>query len=104
MPMPNGFIDVLHSGHIHYLESAVQSGSNRILKLMNRKYTVEEYRDAINRIRQEVRNIELRTQIIVNFPGETQEDFQATMALIDDMRFDMIELYDFRPEPNTPAI
>lgn len=65
----------------------VQSGSNRVLKRMNRKYTIEAYLDKVERLRGHCRKIALTTDIIVGFPGETEEDFQATMELLEMVRF-----------------
>lgn len=65
----------------------VQSGSNRVLKKMNRKYTIESYLDKVERLRGYCRKIALTTDIIVGFPGETDEDFQATMELLERVRY-----------------
>jgi tRNA-2-methylthio-N6-dimethylallyladenosine synthase len=65
----------------------VQSGSNRILKKMNRKYTIEQYLERVEVLRQVRPDIALTTDIIVGFPGENEEDFQATMQLLDTVRY-----------------
>lgn len=86
--------------HIHL---PLQSGSDRILKEMNRGYSSEEYRKKIHRIREICPGISITTDIIVGFPGESEQDFQETMALIEEIQFD--DLYSFRycDRPNTPA-
>jgi tRNA A37 methylthiotransferase MiaB len=103
LPMLDDFIEVLQSGRIQYLESAVQSGSDHVLSLMKRGYSVEAYREAMYRIREEAPHIDLRTQFIVNYPGETFEDFEASLNLMDEMLFDFIEVYNFRPETGSAA-
>jgi tRNA A37 methylthiotransferase MiaB len=96
-------IEIFKSGKIAYLETAVQSGNNRILELMKRGYTVEEYKQAIYRFKEEVPQIKLRTQVMVNFPTETEEEAQDTLNVLKDLKFDFVELYDFRAEPYTLA-
>lgn len=71
-----------------HLHLPVQSGSNRILKLMNRKYTREDYLEKIEKIKTKIPNIAITTDIIVGFPGETEEDFNATLDLIDKVEYD----------------
>ena len=69
------------------LHLAVQSGSSRILKLMNRRYTRESYLDLIERVRDRIPDIALSTDIIVGFPGETEEDFEQTLSLAETVRY-----------------
>jgi tRNA-2-methylthio-N6-dimethylallyladenosine synthase len=71
--------------HIHL---PFQAGSNKILKLMNRKYTKEQYLDLVYKLRSEVPNISVTTDIIVGFPGETEEDFEHTLDVVKKARFD----------------
>lgn len=71
--------------HVHL---PIQSGSNRILKSMNRKYTRENYMDIVNKIKKAIPDIAITTDIIVGFPGETEEDFEETLQLIKDVQFD----------------
>ena len=73
------------SPHLHL---PVQSGSNRVLKMMNRKYTREEYLERINAIKERLPNLAITTDIIVGFPGETEEDFQETIDLVKEVEFD----------------
>ncbi len=86
----------------NHLHLPVQSGSNRILKLMNRKYTKEEYLDKIYKIRECVPDIAITTDIIVGFPGETEEDFKETLDLVKKAKFDsaFTFLYSIREGTN----
>jgi len=86
--------------HIHI---PVQSGSNRILKLMNRGYTVEQFKEFIDKIRNLKRDISITSDIIVGFSNETDEDFQQTLDLVEYSRFDMIYTGIYSPRPNTLA-
>ncbi|WP_298138933.1 tRNA (N6-isopentenyl adenosine(37)-C2)-methylthiotransferase MiaB [Acidiferrobacter sp.] len=88
---------------VAHLHLPVQSGSDRILARMKRGYTVAEYRDKVERLRYVRPGISLSTDIIVGFPGETDEDFAATMALIEEMRFDLSYSFAYSPRPGTPA-
>ncbi len=81
----------------------VQSGSNRLLKAMHRGYTRERYLEIIRKLRDVRPNIGLSTDLIVGFPGETDEDFQDTLSLCDDVRFDMVYLFKYSPRKDTPA-
>ena len=81
----------------------VQSGSDRILKLMHRGYTAERFLEIIDQLRAVQPTIGLATDIIVGFPGETEEDFQATVDLVRRVRFDNVFLFKYSPRQNTPA-
>lgn len=81
----------------------VQSGSDRILKLMRRNYTSDDYRTLIAKLRQARPNIYVSTDIIVGFPGETDEDFAQTMRLVDDIKFDTSFSFIYSKRPGTPA-
>ena len=81
----------------------VQSGSNRILKEMNRHYTREQYLDRVLRLREAVTGIGLSTDIIVGFPGETEEDFHDTMALVNEVRYDSAFTFVYSPRVGTRA-
>lgn len=81
----------------------VQSGSDRILKLMNRGYTIEEYCNKVALIRQYFPEISLTTDVIVGFPTETEDEFCATLELIKSIRFDYAYMFKFSPRPGTPA-
>ena len=86
--------------HVHL---PVQSGSDRILKLMRRRYTRESYLDLVNRIRINRPDISFSSDFIVGFPGETEEDFQDTLDVIDSVKFDESFSFIYSPRPNTPA-
>ena len=88
----------------NYLHVPAQSGSNRILKLMNRGYTVEEYLEFVHRARTIIPDVEIAGDIIVGFPTETEEDFQATVDLIKTVRFKNNFVFHYSPRPGTVAI
>jgi tRNA-2-methylthio-N6-dimethylallyladenosine synthase len=87
----------------NYLHLPVQSGSDRILALMKRGYTVLEYKQKIRKLREVRPDICLSTDIIVGFPGETEKDFAATMALVKEMGFDQSYSFLYSARPGTPA-
>lgn len=81
----------------------VQSGSNKILKLMNRKYTIEHYMEIVNYIKEKIPNVRLTTDLIVGFPGETEEDFLDTVNLVKTIGYDGIFAYMYSPRTGTKA-
>jgi tRNA-2-methylthio-N6-dimethylallyladenosine synthase len=81
----------------------VQSGSDPILRRMNRKYTVAQYREKIALFRETCADWALTTDLIVAFPGETESDFEATLALCDEMRFAQAFMFVYSPRRGTPA-
>lgn len=81
----------------------VQSGSNKILKLMNRNYTVEHYKDLINLIKQRVPNYFISTDIIVGFPNETEEDFNETYNLVKEVNYGGVFAFMYSPRTGTIA-
>jgi tRNA-2-methylthio-N6-dimethylallyladenosine synthase len=85
------------------LHLPVQSGPTRTLKRMLRRYTVEEYREKIAWVREAIPGIALSTDVIVAFPGETEEEYRATLALMREIRFDDAYLYRYSPRDGTPA-
>ena len=86
-----------------YLHLPVQSGSDRILSLMKRGHTALEYKHKIRKLREVRPNISISSDFIVGFPGETQEDFDATMKLIQDIGFDQSFSFIYSARPGTPA-
>ncbi len=87
-----------------YLHLPVQSGSDRILRLMGRGYSVELYRDLIDRLRAVRPDIAISTDVIVGFPGETEADFEATLELVSDIRFASLFAFKYSPRPGTAAL
>ena len=94
---------LLQSGKINYVLSPVQSGSDRILDLMNRGYRVDDYVQAVRTLRKAYPRLFLKTQVIVGFPGETEEDFEKTRTLLKSSLFDYVDVYAFTPRPMTRA-
>ncbi|HEX5337950.1 MAG TPA: tRNA (N6-isopentenyl adenosine(37)-C2)-methylthiotransferase MiaB, partial [Gallionella sp.] len=88
---------------VSHLHLPVQSGSDRILAAMKRGHTVLEYKSIIRRVRAARPDICITSDFIVGFPGETEQDFEATMKLIDEVGFDMSFSYLYSPRPGTPA-
>lgn len=86
-----------------YVHLPIQSGSDRILKLMGRKYTIDEYLKLYNKIRNEVEGVSITTDIIVGFPGETEEDFEETLKIVNECKFDGAFTFAFSPREGTPA-
>lgn len=80
-----------------------QSGSSRVLKAMNRGYTREHYLDLVAQLRARIPDIVLTSDVIVGFPGETQEEFEETLSLIEAVRFDALFTFIFSPRRGTPA-
>jgi tRNA-2-methylthio-N6-dimethylallyladenosine synthase len=88
---------------VDYLHLPVQSGSDRVLSLMKRGHTILEYKSKIRRLRAIRPNLSLSSDFIVGFPGETEEDFEATMALIEEVGFDHSFSFIYSARPGTPA-
>ncbi|MEO1985591.1 MAG: tRNA (N6-isopentenyl adenosine(37)-C2)-methylthiotransferase MiaB [Martelella sp.] len=86
-----------------YLHLPVQAGSDPILKAMNRRHTAEEYLALIERIRAARPDIAMSGDFIVGFPGETEEDFQATLALVEKVRYAQAFSFKYSPRPGTPG-
>ncbi|MHC9243915.1 tRNA (N6-isopentenyl adenosine(37)-C2)-methylthiotransferase MiaB [Aeromonas jandaei] len=88
---------------VSFLHLPVQSGSDRILTMMKRPHTILEYKSKLRRLRAARPDITISSDFIVGFPNETDEDFEATMKLIEDVGFDMSFSFIFSPRPGTPA-
>jgi tRNA-2-methylthio-N6-dimethylallyladenosine synthase len=86
-----------------HIELPVQAGHDLTLQRMARGYTVDQYRSLLERIRERVPNVSVATDVIVGFPGETEEHFQATCRLLDEQRFDVVRVAAYSPRPGTPA-
>ena len=109
-PHPIGFRDDLIDAisrlpklaeHVHL---PLQSGSNRILKAMHRAYTAEKYIDLVRRIRHAREGVAITTDIIVGFPGETEEDYKKTRDLVEEIQFDNAFVFRYSPRRDTPAM
>ena len=86
-----------------HLHLPVQSGSSRVLGLMRRRHTREEYLDLVARIRAAIPNVQLSTDMIVGFPGETEADFEETLSLTDAVRYHSMFSFKYSERPNTLA-
>ena len=86
-----------------YIHLPLQSGSDRILKLMGRRYTKESYLELFNKIKKTVPNASITTDIIVGFPGETEEDFLETLDVVNKCKYDSAFTFIFSPREGTPA-
>ncbi len=86
--------------HVHL---PVQSGSTRVLRAMQRTYSREEYLEKIAMVRGAKRPISVTTDIIVGFPGETEKEFEETLSLLEEVKYDGVFSFKYSPRPNTPA-
>jgi len=108
-PNPKNFsdklIDVMTSSKkvAKYLNLPVQSGDNKILRAMNRPYTVKKYKDLVKKIRRKMPDINLSTDVIVGFPGETKSQFENTVKLFKEIRFNIAYIARFSLRPGTAA-
>ncbi len=103
--LDNQTIEVMAKGKniMPHLHLPVQSGSNSVLRKMNRKYTVEEYLKKIKKLKELIPNISITTDIIVGFPTETDEDFEATIKLVEEADFEGAYTFIFSAREGTPA-
>jgi tRNA-2-methylthio-N6-dimethylallyladenosine synthase len=86
--------------HIHF---PLQSGSDRVLRLMRRSYRSARYLRWLDRIRDGIAGVAVTTDVIVGFPGETEEDFAETLRVVEEARFDAAFTFQYSPRPGTPA-
>ena len=86
-----------------YIHLPLQSGSNEILKKMGRRYTREEYKGLFYRIKEMIPNCSITTDIIVGFPGESKQDFQETLDLVNELQYDLAYTFIYSPREGTPA-
>lgn len=98
-------IDVMaRSSHVcHQFHLPLQSGSDRILRAMNRHYDWARYEHVVNYLRQKMPDVTLSTDIIVGFPGETEEDFEQTLRALEQVRYDLVFSFIYSPRRGTPA-
>ncbi len=87
----------------HHLHISLQSGSDETLKRMNRRYDTKEYRRIVKNLRREIPGIAITTDIIVGFPGETEEEFETTYNFVKEMNFSQIHVFKYSPRKGTPA-
>jgi MiaB-like tRNA modifying enzyme len=100
----SALIDAYKDKHVFkFLHLPVQSGDNEVLRAMNRRYTVEEYKFIIDSFRREIPEITVATDVICGFPSESVKAFEETIKLIEDVKPDIINISKFSPRPNTPA-
>src|SRR5690625_1430914 len=105
MDFDDHVIEVLAKGgnlmdHIHL---PVQSGSTEVLRRMNRKYTRDDYLELVRKIKEAIPNVTLTTDIIVGFPNETDEQFEETMTLVEEVGFESAFTFIYSPREGTPA-
>jgi tRNA-2-methylthio-N6-dimethylallyladenosine synthase len=93
-----------HQNISRYLHLPVQSGSSKILRRMKRLYTREKYLETIARIREAIPEIHFSTDFIVGFPGETEDDFMASLSLIEEIRYGSLFAFTYSQRPGTPAL
>jgi tRNA-2-methylthio-N6-dimethylallyladenosine synthase len=86
-----------------YIHLPVQSGSNRILRRMAREYSRERYLGIIKEIRAKIPDVVISTDFIVGFPGETEDDFEATLSLYDEVKYDQAYMFMYSARPGTPS-
>lgn len=97
-------IDVFkHPNMFKFVHLPVQSGSNKILKLMNRKYKVEDFVKIVKKFRKQIPKITISTDIICGFPGESDEDFEKSHDLLKQLKIPVVNITKFCPRPGTPA-
>ena len=108
-PHPIGFRDDLIAAMsrlpklVEHVHLPLQSGSNRILKAMHRAYTAEKYVELVRRIRQARNGVAVTTDIIVGFPGETDDDYKKTRDVVEQIQFDNAFVFRYSPRRDTPA-
>ena len=98
-------IDVIskYSNIMPYVHLPIQSGSNKILAMMRRRYTKESYIELFNKIKKKIPNVAISTDIIVGFPGETEEDFKETLDVVNTLKYDLAYTFIFSKREGTPA-
>jgi tRNA-2-methylthio-N6-dimethylallyladenosine synthase len=106
---PADMTDALITAHgevgklMPYLHLPVQSGSNRILKAMNRSHSTEEYLRILEKVRAARPDVALSGDFIIGFPGESEEDFEATLSIVDEVRYASAYSFKYSARPGTPA-
>ena|GEM_PF-8645 len=104
LPIIDDLIAAFKSDKIFkFLHIPVQSGNDEVLKNMNRQYTIQEFKGIVEKFRKEIPKLTISTDIIVGFPGETEEQFQDSVQLVRDLKFDVVNISRFGSRPGTPA-
>ena len=101
----DAMIDIIakYDNIMPYIHLPIQSGSNKILKLMGRRYTKEEYINLYQKMKEKIKGVAITTDIIVGFPGESEEDFKDTLSVVEECKFDGAFTFIFSPREGTPA-
>jgi threonylcarbamoyladenosine tRNA methylthiotransferase CDKAL1 len=103
-PILDPFLDALSSDHFYkFLHLPVQSGSDTVLAAMHRGYTVAEFRHQVERVRRHFPELTLATDVIVGYPGETEDDHHRTVELLQEVQPEIVNVTRFSPRPGTPA-
>ncbi len=101
-PILDDLIDSMRNHHIYkFLHIPLQSGSDKVLRIMRRKYTVDQFRHIIKELRSKLPNIAIATDIIIGHPGEDEEDFEDTLRIVKELEFDRIHVAQYTIRPNT---
>ena len=105
MNFTSDLIDVIagHPNVCNYIHLPMQSGSDRVLRRMAREYRIERYLDIVREIRAKVTNVVVSTDVIVGFPGETEDDFDATLQACEVAGFEQAYMFLYSPRPGTPS-
>lgn len=104
IPITNDLIRVFtHPKMLKFLHIPVQSGSENVLNAMQRKHTIIEFKDLVHRFRTAIPDIQIATDIICGYPTETEEDFQATLNLLQELQPEVLNISKFTPRPGTRA-
>jgi len=101
---PQKFLETLSSPKISAIYCPINSGSQRVLNYMKRKYEINNWMGILEALRRNNPRLLIRTEFIVGFPGENWKDFYATLLLIARFKFDLIDLHYYSPRPNTEAL
>lgn len=104
LPILDEVVEAIKHPKIYkFLHIPVQSGSNKVLKVMNRRYSVEDIYEIVKTVRSKVPGVTIATDIIVGHPGEEEEDFEATLEMVKNLRFERVHVAQYTPRPRTLA-
>jgi len=105
MNLTSDLIDVIaeHPNVCNFIHLPMQSGSDRVLRRMAREYRIERYLEIVREVRAKIPGVVISTDIIVGFPGETEEDFQATLAAAAEAGFEQAFMFMYSARPGTPS-